>query len=249
MAYNTVKPPPFNPASVLKTDTLSVDVQVHVANVFAALAACLLAAAAGVVTHLWTGCGGALSGVASLLTFAWLAIDTEKENGPRRLGILCLFGLLQGMSLGELVALVLEVDPHILLLATLGTTVIFMCFSGAALLAKRRSYLYLGATLGSVTSLLAFASLANIFFRSPLLLDVNLYAGLVCFCGYVIYDTQLMIERAALGSRDFAWHAAELFVDFAAVFVRICIIMLKNAAKKSERDSGSKEQTAANKRR
>jgi Bax inhibitor 1 len=169
-----------------------------------------------------------------------------------------LFGLLQGMSLGELVAVLLEVDPHMLLVATIGTTVIFMCFSGAAMLAKRRSYLYLGATLSSAMSIMTLASVANIFFKSSLLMDFHLYAGLVMFCGYVIYDTQLIIERAVNGSRDVAWHAAELFVDFAAVFVRICVIMLKNAEKnaqkqkKREADSAEpvvEESTAAYKRR
>ena len=103
--------------------------------------------------------------------------------------------------------------------------------------AKRRSYLYLGGVLGSVITVMSMASIANIFFKSPLLLDVNLYVGLAVFCGYVVYDTQLMIERAALGSRDFAWHAAELFIDFISIFVRVLVIMLKNAAKKNQQEA------------
>jgi Bax inhibitor 1 len=234
--YEPVKPPPFSPyAAVMKTDKLTTDVQIHCANVFAALAATLTAAALGVGMHLATACGGTLSAIAGVLAFLLLAVDPDKGRGPKRFGILMLFGLLQGMSLGELVAVLLEVDPHMLLVATIGTTVIFMCFSGAAMLAKRRSYLYLGATLSSAMSIMTLASVANIFFKSSLLMDFHLYAGLVMFCGYVIYDTQLIIERAVNGSRDVAWHAAELFVDFAAVFVRICVIMLKNAEKNAQK--------------
>jgi hypothetical protein len=46
--YEPVKPPPFSPyAAVMKTDKLTTDVQIHCANVFAALAATLTAAALG----------------------------------------------------------------------------------------------------------------------------------------------------------------------------------------------------------
>lgn len=32
-------------------------------------------------------------------------------------------------------------------------------------------------------------------------------------CGrYVIFDTQVMIESAVLGSKDYAWHALELYI-------------------------------------
>lgn len=55
----------------------------------------------------------------------------------------------QGFSLGSLIELVLEVDPSTLVTALLATTTVFVCFAGAALLAKRRSYLYLGGILSS----------------------------------------------------------------------------------------------------
>lgn len=55
----------------------------------------------------------------------------------------------QGLSLGSLIDLVLQTDPSILVTALLATTTIFACFAGAALFAKRRSYLYLGGVLSS----------------------------------------------------------------------------------------------------
>lgn len=58
----------------------------------------------------------------------------------------------QGFSLGSLVDVILQVDPSILVTALLATTTVFVCFAGAALFAKRRSYLYLGGMLSSATT-------------------------------------------------------------------------------------------------
>ena len=55
------------------------------------------------------------------------------------------------------------------------------------------------------------------------------------FVGYIVFDTQEIIEKAHLGDMDYVKHALTLFTDFVAVFVRILIIMLKNASEKEEK--------------
>ncbi|CAM9684220.1 unnamed protein product, partial [Phaeothamnion confervicola] len=202
---------PFNMNILFKMSDVTPRVQSHIANVFAALAATLLAAAAGVYVHLLTNAGGLLTTIAAFGCLMWLQVDKARPF-DQRVAVLLAFGLLKGMSLGGLVAVVLDADSSILVTATLGTAVSFACFAAAALVAKRRSYLYLGATLGSALSVMALASLANLFLRSPLLLDANLYGGLLVFCGYVVFDTQMIVERASLGDFDVCGHAAELFV-------------------------------------
>ncbi|CAB1114518.1 unnamed protein product [Ectocarpus sp. CCAP 1310/34] len=227
----------INVSALLKANDITLDVQRHLANVYAALAATVLACAFGAAADLWLHVGGLLTMVAGLGAMVWLAADQDKNNNPKRVGILLLFGLLKGFSLGPLIDMVLHVDPSILVTSLLATTTVFVCFAGAAIFAKRRSYLYLGGLLSSVLSVLMVASLLNLFMRLEFLMSIQLYGGLAVFCGYVIFDTQLVVEKATLGERDFAWHAAELFIDFVGIFVRICIILMRNKDKEGNRSS------------
>ncbi|KAF8379759.1 hypothetical protein HHK36_029208 [Tetracentron sinense] len=48
---------------------------------------------------------------------------------------------------------------------------------------------------------------------------------LLVFVGYMVVDTQDIIEKAHLGDLDYVKHALTLFTDFATVFVRILIRM------------------------
>ena len=67
----------------------------------------------------------------------------------------------------------------------------------------------------------------------------------------MIFDTQLVVEKASLGDRDFAWHAMELFIDFVGIFVRICVILLRNSEKggSSSRSSSKGSRTGRTARR
>jgi FtsH-binding integral membrane protein len=124
----------------------------------------------------------------------WLQVDRDKSDLVRRVAMLCGFGFFQGCCLGPLIDLAIYVDPAILGTAMVGTITVFVCFSLSALIAKRRSYLYLGAMLGSAISFMFYASLANIFFRSNMIQNMQIYGGLMVFCGYIVFDTQIIVE-------------------------------------------------------
>ena len=56
---------------------------------------------------------------------------------------------------------------------------------------------------------------------------MQVYFGLLIFLGYMVYDTQEIIERAHHGDMDYIKHALTLFTDFVAVLVRILVIMVR----------------------
>jgi len=138
----------------------------------------------------------------------------------------------EGVVIAPLIAHTLNLDPAIVSTAFLGTTLVFACFSGAALLSERRSYLYIGGMLSSGLSILVTLSFLNFFFRSMFMFNIQLYLGLVVFCGFVVFDTQLIVEKSVMGDKDFVGHALELFLDFINIFVRLLIILSKDKKEK-----------------
>ncbi|TMW55195.1 hypothetical protein Poli38472_013086 [Pythium oligandrum] len=125
----------------------------------------------------------------------WFFLEPSHKCGKRFL-ILMLMSSSNGIIISAIVAIALRVDPFIIVTSFLMTTVVFMSFSGWAILAARRSYLYLGALLSSALSTLIFIDAVNVFTWSAEFFDVQLLCGLVLFCLYVIFDTQMIIERA-----------------------------------------------------
>lgn len=43
--------------------------------------------------------------------------------------------------------------------------------------------------------------------------------------GFVLYDTQLIMEKRRAGDKDFIAHSVDLFVDFIGIFRRLLIIL------------------------
>ncbi len=98
--------------------------------------------------------------------------DNGKNRG-QRMAMLLGFAFLSGLGLGPLLDLGIRINPAVIPNAFLMSTVIFACFSGAALFAPDGQYLYLGGTLMSAMSLLFWMGLLNIFFQSQLIFQVR----------------------------------------------------------------------------
>lgn len=51
--------------------------------------------------------------------------------------------------------------------------------------------------------------------------------GLLMACLYIIYDTQVIIERTENGDKDVPTHTMLLFVDLFVLFIRILKILME----------------------
>ncbi|KAL6503217.1 Bax inhibitor 1 [Orobanche hederae] len=210
-------------------------VQTHLKQVYLSLCCALLASAVGVYLHILWNLGGILTSLGCMGCIIWL-LATPSRQEQKKLSLLMAAATLEGASIGPLIELAIEFDPSIVVSAFIGCSLAFGCFSGAAMLARRREYLYLGALLSSGVSILSWLHFSSLVFGgSTALFKFELYFGLLVFVGYIVVHTQDIIEKAHLGDMDYVNHSLTLFTDFVAVFVRILVIMLRNASEKEEK--------------
>ncbi|XP_027361561.1 bax inhibitor 1-like [Abrus precatorius] len=210
-------------------------VQNHLKQVYFTLCFAVVAAAVGAYLHVLFNIGGFLTTLACVGSSAWL-LSTPPLEERKRVSLLMASSLFQGASIGPLIDLAVRIDPSVIFSAFVGTSLAFACFSGAALVARRREYLYLGGMVSSGLSILLWLHFASsIFGGSMALFKFELYFGLLVFVGYIVVDTQEIVERAHLGDLDYVKHALTLFTDLASIFVRILVIMLKNSAERNEK--------------
>ncbi|XP_077808434.1 bax inhibitor 1 isoform X3 [Macaca mulatta] len=240
--------------ALFKFSHITPSTQQHLKKVYASFALCMFVAAAGSYVHVVTHFiqAGLLSALGSLILMIWLmATPHSHETEQKRLGLLAGFAFLTGVGLGPALEFCIAVNPSILPTAFMGTAMIFTCFTLSALYARRRSYLFLGGKcelanrewgfllcligiLMSALSLLLLSSVGNVFFGSIWLFQANLYVGLVVMCGFVLFDTQLIIEKAENGDQDYIWHCIDLFLDFVTLFRKLMMILAMNEKDKKK---------------
>ncbi len=67
-------------------------------------------------------------------------------------------------------------------------------------------------------------------------MQMEVYIGLLVFAGYVLFDTQVIVERASAGDFDSVKHAMDLFVDFFSIVVRLMVILMNKEQQRKERE-------------
>ncbi|XP_031835498.1 bax Inhibitor-1 [Nomia melanderi] len=227
------------------TNRLEAPVRQHLKNVYACLSLSAVTAAAGAYIHLFTEILQA-NMLTTLGTFGLLlALISTPDNGKNqklRLSYLLGFAFLSGLGLGPLIKIVIAVNPSIIVTALIGTTVIFVSFSISALLAERGHWLYLGGTLISVLNMMFMFSFVNLFLRWSFFYQIHLYVGLFLMCGFIIYDSQLIVEKFHMGSKDFILHSLDLLIDFIGLFRHLLIILTQKELSKYQRKQRNNKQ-------
>ena len=227
------------------TAPISAGTKSQLIRVYALLLMGVLSAAVGCwvdMHHLHFG--GMITALLGAGMFA-LARSTGSHKSNTNGVVLFLSGAaLEGLSLSPLVHTAAVYYPQALMTAMLTSIAVFASFSVAAIFAKRREFFFLSGIIGTVGSFLFIASISNIFVRSRFILDLQVYLGLAMFVGYVLVDTQVMIERFESGQYmrgTFVRPACDLFMDLVAIFVRLLIILMRKGEKKRYSAGGSPE--------
>lgn len=226
------------PPGLFNFDHIEPQVQSHLKNVYSTLSIGLMAAAGGAFLHTKTGAGEwhFLTAIASIGLMIWLASTRHaKENVGKRVAIFVAFTGCSGVSLGPLLENVVRIEPSIISTALAGTAVIFISFTLASLLSRDRTFLYMGGFLMSALFWLTLTGFLNIFFRSTLIFDVYIYGVLFVFSAFVLYDTQLIVEKRRRGDDDFIWHSVDLFLDAINIFRALLVILAKKEDNKKRR--------------
>jgi len=206
----------------------------HLRNVYACMSMCLMAAACGAFVYLqYMQLAGFLPMIASIGSLLYLGGTSSPGLKQNRVVALGVFGFCNGLSLGPLLDMVIRVNPAIVVTALLYTCLLFVSLTLAALYSQKRSLLYLGGFLMAALNILFWSSMLRMLFGVRMLGGAELYLGLAVFCGFILFDTQMIVYRYEdCGEKDFIWHSVDLFIDFINVFVRLLIILSKKEEKK-----------------
>jgi len=207
----------------------------------------VLCAAIGSALHVYYHIGGMITHLLTAVLIVAIAADRAESsystpqthilNLPRRVWMVAALGVCQGASIGPLIQLALYIEPQILLTALTLTANLFVCFTLTALYIPRRSTFAFASILSSSLSFLVLISFLSLFFPSVWFYKIQLYLGLLVFSGYILFDTQQVINRAEnghVGGDIYVDDAVQLFTNLVAVFVRILIILIEQSGKNNK---------------
>lgn len=132
----------------------------------------------------------------------YMTPDNGKNQSTRLLYLLG-FAFFSGFGTGPLIQHSMYVDGNIIPTAILSTAFIFACFTISSIYSDNQQTLYMGGMLMSGLSMLFYLGLMNIFFASYMIFKAHVYISLALMCGFVMYDTALIIEKRRMGDTDY----------------------------------------------
>lgn len=205
---------------------------------------CALVCAAGMWLNAHTVLSGFFVSIAVMVGMGYLTMQVSNGYMPEkeRMGYMWALAFSLGFLVGPAMHQIAEIDSTIIMNAVAITGVMFACFSAVSIFSKRRSYLFLGGLISSLVScMLVYRFFAWITGYGYSAYGMGyLLLSLFVACLYIIYDTQMIIERCeAFGERDVPKHTLILFLDLFDLFIKIVQLLMelqKDDKKKKRRD-------------
>jgi FtsH-binding integral membrane protein len=143
------------------------------------------------------------------------------------MGFLAALAFQMGFLVGPAMHVLVEIHPQLVIQALLYTGASFTSFSLISLLSKRRSFLFLGGIIMTMLQAMFLYRIMGWLTGYGTFGLTYLMFGLLIACLYIIYDTQIIVERAERGDKDVPTHTMMLFVDLFELFIRILQILIK----------------------
>jgi len=202
---------------------ISEKTQAHLTRVYSLLLVCTLVCAAGMKANATFVVSGFFLHLASIILSVYLVYQVANKRNSEDMRMLYLAGLAfqLGFLIGPAIHMIYAFHPEILTQAVLYTATAFTSFSLISLFSKRRSMLFVGSIIVTLVQGLLLYRLFGWLLGYSYMNMVYLMVGLLTACLYVIYDTQLIIERAEHGDKDVISHTMLLFIDLFDLFVKI----------------------------
>jgi FtsH-binding integral membrane protein len=150
-------------------------------------------------------------GVAIYLMFQ---VNNTANKEMHRMGYLAGLAFIMGFNLGPVLHMLCQYDGgEIVLQALLYTGAAFVSFSLVSLFSKRRSWLFLGGVIMTLFQGMIWYRLFSWLFGYSTFNMPYLMVGLFMASIYIVFDTQIIIERAERGNKDLPRDTMLLFVD------------------------------------
>ncbi|KAF7693945.1 protein lifeguard 4 [Silurus meridionalis] len=158
-----------------------------------------------------------LSAVGSL--FLIIALAIYRHQHPVNLYLLLGFTVLEAVSVGTTVTFY---EYSVVFQAFVLTSAVFVGLTAYTLQSKR-DFSKLGAGLFAGLWILIIASLMRIFFYNDTLEMVCAGAGALLFCGFIIYDTHILMRK--LSPEEHILASINLYLDIVNLFLHILRIL------------------------
>ena len=231
--------------SLLKTvfnfSHMSDKTQQHLTKVYTLLLVCAFVCALGMYTNATFIVSGFFMTLLSIILSVYLIykVNDRSMREDSRMLFLAALAFQLGFLVGPAINHLTDVNPELVMQAVTYTGAAFTSFSLISLLSKRRSMLFVGGIIVCLIQGLFFYRIFGWLLGYSFYNMTYLMFGLLTACLYIIYDTQIIIEKAELGDQDVISHTLLLFVDLFDLFIRILKILIelqKNEDNKKKKD-------------
>jgi Bax inhibitor 1 len=219
----------FDFSTLFSFKDISPKTQSHLTRVYTMLMACSLVCAFGMWVNTATFIHGFFMNLLSIILSVYLIyqVSNRSNSEETRMMFLGAFAFQLGFLVGPAMHLFMDIQPKLVYQALLYTACAFTSFSAISLFCKRRSMLFLGGIIATMVQCMILYRLMGWLtgwatFGLPYMM-ISLFIA----CLYIIYDTQVIVERAERGDKDVPTHTMMLFIDLFELFIRILQILME----------------------